>query len=96
MVASLFLSLVIEQMDPAVCLMYDFHQIIDQAFKNIQFASQSHIVHSLGIVRSQSDAHTTGQKEPIATLPCRIASIPVAVNSPCLLRFRLTAWHPTV
>ena len=50
-------------MDPAVCLMYDFHQIIDQAFKNIQFMSQSHIVHSLGIVRSQSGAHTTGQKD---------------------------------
>ena len=39
-------------MDPCICLMYDFQQIIDQTLKNIQLMGQSHIVHSLGIVRA--------------------------------------------
>ena len=42
--------------------MHDFHQVIDQAFKDVQFTGQTHIVHALGIIGTQSGTHASGKK----------------------------------
>ena len=63
--------------------MHDFHQVIDQAFKDVQFTGQTHIVHALGIIGTQSGTHASGKKNScylalfncVNTRPCKAVTI---------------------
>ena len=50
-----------KQMKPAARLLYHVHHVVHQALEYVQVSADSHIVHTLGILRAESGSHTAGQ-----------------------------------